>query len=53
VEGRGVSRSSRWVLTPSVLKLFKGEGGDSMGHWIDEGRGRGGAAAQLFTCMGG
>jgi hypothetical protein len=38
VEGRGGGRPVRWVLTPPVLKVSKGGGGDSMGSRLDEGR---------------
>jgi hypothetical protein len=40
VEGSGGGRPSRWVLTPPVLKVLKGGGGDSMESRHDEGRGR-------------
>jgi hypothetical protein len=48
VEGSGGGRPVRWVLTPTVSKLLKGGGRDSTGSHLDEGRGRGGAAAQLL-----
>jgi hypothetical protein len=49
---RGVSGGGqpvRWVLTPPVLKVLKAGGGDSTGSRLDEGRGRGGAVAQLLV----
>jgi hypothetical protein len=49
VEGSGGGRPVRWVLTPPVSKVLKGGGGDLMGSRVDEGRGRGGAAAWLLV----
>jgi hypothetical protein len=49
MEGIGGGQSVRWVLTPPVSKVLKGGGGDSRGSRLDEGKGRGGAAARLLV----